>query len=260
VPFWAKLLPHISGDWHVRFDALAALSWPSMREEALRTEKKFPSEHYNTVLPPDEQVMCFDFPYFVSATRTFEWEYDYSPAWRYVGKYLHWSPKMLSLAEKYLRRSLALAEDASIPPFISIHVRRKDFESWCRGVAKQECFASLAMYSRRVEQIKDQLRQERGLEVTRVIMTSDETDAAWWEEVRALGWDYVNHAKERTAEDLGKWFPPILDAVFQSMGIGFVGTDQSTMSLLARRRIEDWHGGVTRNVRWGTLNADLDFP
>lgn len=48
----------------------------------------------------------------------------------------------------------------------------------------------------------------------------------------------------------------IIDAVIQSSGIGFVGTDRSTFSLLARRRVLDWNGGVVRNVRWGHLNAD----
>lgn len=40
------------------------------------------------------------------------------------------------------------------------------------------------------------------------------------------------------------------------MGTGFVGTEGSTMSLLARRRVEDWNGGVTRTVKWGRIGAD----
>lgn len=48
----------------------------------------------------------------------------------------------------------------------------------------------------------------------------------------------------------------ILDAVFQSMGAGFVGTDRSTMTLLSQRRVEDWNGGLSAAVRWGTPSAD----
>lgn len=43
-------------------------------------------------------------------------------------------------------------------------------------------------------------------------------------------------------------YPALIDAVVQSMGVGFVGTARSTMSLVARRRVEDWNGGVTREV------------
>lgn len=51
-------------------------------------------------------------------------------------------------------------------------------------------------------------------------------------------------------------YPLLIDAVIQSGGIGFVGTDRSTMSILARRRVEAWHGGITRTVLWGHVGAD----
>lgn len=47
-----------------------------------------------------------------------------------------------------------------------------------------------------------------------------------------------------------------IDAVIQSSGIGLIGMDMSTMSLLAGRRVHDWHNGVYKNVKWGTPNAD----
>jgi hypothetical protein len=51
-------------------------------------------------------------------------------------------------------------------------------------------------------------------------------------------------------------YPIFIDAIIQSNGDGFIGTDRSTMSLLARRRVESWRNGVTRTVKWGTPNAD----
>jgi hypothetical protein len=51
-------------------------------------------------------------------------------------------------------------------------------------------------------------------------------------------------------------YPLLIDAVIQSNGIGFVGTDGSTMSEMAKRRCESWHGGVTRTVKWGHIGAD----
>lgn len=51
-------------------------------------------------------------------------------------------------------------------------------------------------------------------------------------------------------------YPVLIDAVIQSGGIGFVGTDRSTMSNLARRRVQSWHNGVVRAIKWGHLGAD----
>ena len=53
---------------------------------------------------------------------------------------------------------------------------------------------------------------------------------------------------ERTWERLGEWYPPLIDIVVQSYAIGFVGTEDSTFSLIGQRRVEDWNGGITRTV------------
>ena len=47
-----------------------------------------------------------------------------------------------------------------------------------------------------------------------------------------------------------------MDTAIQSLAIGFVGTEFSTFSLLSQHRVEDWNGGVTRSVMWGTKGAD----
>jgi hypothetical protein len=51
-------------------------------------------------------------------------------------------------------------------------------------------------------------------------------------------------------------YPLFIDAVIQSNGAGFVGTQGSTMTTVARRRVESWRGGPTRVVKWGSPNAD----
>jgi hypothetical protein len=51
-------------------------------------------------------------------------------------------------------------------------------------------------------------------------------------------------------------YPVFIDAIIQSNGAGFVGTRGSTMSLLASRRVQSWHDGATRLVRWGRPGAD----
>ncbi|KAJ7282067.1 hypothetical protein C8J57DRAFT_1299363 [Mycena rebaudengoi] len=51
-------------------------------------------------------------------------------------------------------------------------------------------------------------------------------------------------------------YPIFIDAVFQSQGIGFVGTQRSTVSTLARKRVSSFHDGVSRLVEWGKMGAD----
>lgn len=76
----------------------------------------------------------------------------------------------------------------------------------------------------------------------------DELDPAFWDQVKAEGWKYINHETERTLDEYGEWYEPVVDIVAQSFGIGFVGTKSSTVSLLSARRVEDWNHGVTRMV------------
>jgi len=112
--------------------------------------------------------------------------------------------------------------------------------------------------------------------VNHVIMTSDEKNATWWGEVMSEGWYRIDHSK--TVEQYGAWwvafarlsdsrlcfavnemmhrYPVLIDTVIQSGGAGFVGTENSTMSILARRRVQSWRDGVVRIVKWGTLEAD----
>lgn len=66
--------------------------------------------------------------------------------------------------------------------------------------------------------------------------------------MRKEGWFYIDHTKERTLERFGEWYPPIIDVITQSYAVGFVGTEDSTFSLLGQRRVESWNGGVTRAV------------
>lgn len=76
----------------------------------------------------------------------------------------------------------------------------------------------------------------------------DETSPRFWENVKRQEWLYINHTAERTFERFGEWYPPIIDIVVQSYAIGFVGTTDSTFSLVGQRRVEDWNGGLVSNV------------
>ncbi|KAJ7849244.1 hypothetical protein B0H14DRAFT_2765904, partial [Mycena olivaceomarginata] len=53
-----------------------------------------------------------------------------------------------------------------------------------------------------------------GIEVQRMVLTSDETNATWWEEVAAYGWHRVDQST--TMETHSRWHPVLIDAAIQS--------------------------------------------
>ncbi|KAJ7483554.1 hypothetical protein FB451DRAFT_1029523 [Mycena latifolia] len=255
-PASIKLLPNVGHDTHMTYAALAALSFSETRKRKL---KGLPPPGTSPVLkaelPPDEQVMCFDNLYWAASAETHEIQRDYSPSWRFVGEHMHWTPTIEARAEDYLRKAFGLAPGESVPSYIAIHARRGDFSKWCRdGVPQEECLAPLSAYAKRVDEVRAALLEAKGLLVERVVMTSDETDAVWWAEVRARGWAVPEHAD--TARLLGRWAPVHIDGAIQSGAMGLVGTDQSTVSIVAGRRVVSWQGGVVRMVKWGRLGAD----
>ena len=81
-------------------------------------------------------------------------------------------------------------------------MRHGDFRMTC-GEDTTGCFPSIDVVARRVDEVKEEIRQRKGISVNHVIMTSDETNATWWEGVRARGWYAIDHVQ--TTEDLGVW-------------------------------------------------------
>jgi hypothetical protein len=117
-----------------------------------------------------------------------------------------------------------------------------------------ECFAPLSAIARRVDEVKAAVLQQKGLVVERVIITSDEKNNTWWEGVEPYGWHRMDHSN--TAAEYGAWYPLLIDAAIQSGGIGLVGTDLSTVSMIAGHRVKAWHGGIVKMVKWGKPGAD----
>jgi hypothetical protein len=75
------------------------------------------------------------------------------------------------------------------------------------------------------------------------LLVADSTDPKFWDEVNALGWSYFDHEAEQTLEKCGEWQTPLVDMVAHSLAAGFVGTEDSTFSLVGGRRVEDWNNG-----------------
>jgi hypothetical protein len=90
-------------------------------------------------------------------------------------------------------------------------VRREDFKSWCNGVPVEKCFAPLSAYDQYVKQVQKTLLKTKGIDVTQVVVTSDENDEKWWAEATLRGWKRIDHKAEGTAIKYSKWYEPILD-------------------------------------------------
>ncbi|TCD62408.1 hypothetical protein EIP91_006936 [Steccherinum ochraceum] len=256
-PDWLKLIPNYEHDKCSTFWALARLAYPQDRNKSIGNAQ--PSPQYHITLDPDEHMLCYDYLYYACAQQSFEFDYDYAPQWKDVGKHLYWSDHVADTAALYVKQLLGYPEDGETPPYITIHARHGDFSGWCwEAEQPEDCFAPLPVIARRVREIQDEIRMRKGIEIpdSHVFMTSDERDEKWWDDVKAMGWVKVDHTAMNTVELYGRWFPVILDAAIQSNGLGFVGTDRSTFSVLSARRVTDWHDGATRMVKWGKKDAD----
>ena len=86
--------------------------------------------------------------------------------------------------------------------YISLHIRRADFAVWCQ-LPVEECFPPLSAYVDAVQAVRDELLETRGLSVEHVIVTSDERDPDWWQEIAAVGWSFPDHSQ--TSALYGKW-------------------------------------------------------
>ncbi|KAJ7109973.1 hypothetical protein C8R44DRAFT_842428 [Mycena epipterygia] len=253
-PAWVKLIPNSADDAHSTFWGLASLGFPSTQAANLIPPR--PSLKHRVSLPPDHHLLCYDFLYFVAAHQPFETGLDYSPAWRRAGQLMRWTPALEQLGDDCVRRTLGVEGDTPTPPFVSVHVRHGDFVNWCTpDMPVDQCFAPLSAFARRVREVQAEVLQRKGIEVKHVIVTGDEKDSAWWDSVRELGWRRPDHSQIYGSYG-GGWYPVLLDAVLQSQGSAFVGTDRSTMSMLSGRRVADWHDGPVRHVKWGTPGAD----
>ncbi|PPQ78032.1 hypothetical protein CVT25_015577 [Psilocybe cyanescens] len=251
-PTWIKVIPRYEHDQHSSFSSLATLGFPEARTDNAGEPRESPQ--HRVKLPPDDQLLCYDYLYYVCAHQPFEFDFDFSPAWLFVGQHMHWTPKLVALADEYLRKAFGTEENEVTPPWISIHIRHGDFAGWCGDVPVDDCFAPLSVIARRVEEVKQEILDRKGVVVEHVVMTSDERNATWWEGVTAQGWFGLDHSQ--TVDLYGDWYPVLIDAIVQSEGLGFVGTDRSTMSILARRRVQSWKDGAGRMVKWGTPGAD----
>jgi hypothetical protein len=198
--------------------------------------------------------------------------------WDNVGRHLNFTQDFWDVATEFLPRIFNLGRGEPIPDFITVHIRRGDFKvSLTEGTpsisrdataglmpgsvpqdrckAGKDCFTPLSSYSEGVSTIRAKLPASISPDSLRVLVTTDETDPEFLSDIKEnLRWSVVDHAeldtlnKFREEKGWGEqcwWTPPILDQLFLSLGKGFVGSWDSTVSQVAAMRVETWNGGVT---------------
>ena len=62
-------MPGEVNDKHATFWALAALAYKQTGDEAREGRTPRPSDQHHAELPPDDQLMCYDYLYYVCAQR-----------------------------------------------------------------------------------------------------------------------------------------------------------------------------------------------
>ena len=65
-----------------------------------------------------------------------------------------------------------------------------------------------------MEKIREEIRQKKGIDLQKVVMTSDEKDPEWWRQVREQGWYAPDHVEQKTAELMGEWYAAFLPCYF----------------------------------------------
>ncbi|KAJ7230627.1 hypothetical protein GGX14DRAFT_692243 [Mycena pura] len=235
LPSSMKSRPSDDADHWTTFWSLASLGFADTR----------PTDVTSTV---GEHLLCFDNVFYVSARGGWEIEYSYSPAWRFIGRHMHWTSKIQDIANEYVCGALGIGPEESIPLYIAVHVRRGDFKELCKDKPQTDCLPTLSAYASKVEELKEEMISTKGITVEHVVMTSDEQDPAWQAAALELGWSKLDHSE--TVEKYGKWYPIFIDGVVLSGGAGFVGTTMSTASFLAAKRVVA-RGGIAKSVDWG---------
>ena len=128
-PFWAtesenilnldlsfsRLPPSVYLDEHdpsesfTSFGKLASTIYPTNRSS--KAQSLIAKSRFNSELPPDRQLACFDFLYYVSSgIERLEMEQRWSPVWSRIGQHMRWSTELVELSDAYIRRAFGLPE------------------------------------------------------------------------------------------------------------------------------------------------------
>ncbi|KAF9338257.1 hypothetical protein BG006_007742 [Podila minutissima] len=146
--------------------------------------------------------------------------------------------------------------------YFMLHIRRGDFETYCKDkvdVVKQaQCLPTNDRYVEIVRELQKRNRNETVNEgnATRipVFVATNEGSPEKLQELRELGlqsfpgdedgeeWRVINHTELQTVARLGPYGPVVLDQVLMAEAEAVLGVKMSTFSRVAEYRQRDWYG------------------
>ncbi|KAF9312069.1 hypothetical protein BG003_006692 [Podila horticola] len=127
-------------------------------------------------------------------------------------------------------------------PFIVIHIRRQDFIEFCQTRFQHQMQRCLPTAQDLVERLQEVLVDRPDLRGVPVYVVTDEDRAQKLAEMRAMGWQIVNHARLGTVTALGPFGPPVLDQMLMAKAQVVIGVQPSAFFRVAAHRQRDWSG------------------
>lgn len=251
--------------WEKRWEREA--HWREWRSRQDDYDGRYDGTEIDRTVPdlPDEQLFCIDQAFYVREGRrkedgrvnldeSYEVIDPHSALWADVGKHISFQPQVDRLADRFLDFTFARSPNGGgkVPKhLIGVHLRQGDFVKNHRHVADPNLLPTA--YHAAVAEVQAELARTRGRQMKNlpVVFATDSDSADFVARiVREYGWVYLDHPawKVEREHEYGGWLPGLLDSVVLSRAIGLVGTQMSTFSGVAARRVEDWNGGITRIV------------
>lgn len=196
--------------------------------------------------PPSDQLLCLDNGLFFGPIM-FPEAYNqpvplepYAPgeglSWIDVGQYIYFNDRVESVADQYLMEIFNVDLVEEIPVFISIHLRRGDFQEFTglTPLEKYQMALERVVKSLQIRIENDNWRgpgkdafaryydKKGGLlnaaDYKIVITTDEPSGSEFIRDVKALGWKVLDHQVMETDSSYGPWYSTILDAAILARG------------------------------------------
>ncbi|KAI9232132.1 MAG: GDP-fucose protein O-fucosyltransferase-domain-containing protein [Podila humilis] len=140
------------------------------------------------------------------------------------------------------RARTATSTQDNTAPFIVIHIRRQDFIEYCQTRFQHQLQQCLPTAQDLVERLQEVLADRADLRGVPVYVVTDEERTQKLAEMRAMGWQIVNHARLGTTTALGPFGPPVMDQMLMAKAQVVIGVRPSAFFRVAAHRQRDWSG------------------